>query len=78
VSTADSGSWITAAPLLDALQDATSDGGILVIKADNEREDRKIFTVVITGAKFGDRHFREDGGDLAAILKNALAFCGRS
>ncbi len=67
--------WLEAAPLLANLQQATANGAIFVVKVDNERSDTQIFTVVITGGKFRDRHFRQDGSDLVTILRNALAFC---
>ena len=70
--------WVEAAPLMADLQQATANGAILVVKVDNERADDNVFTVVITGTKFGGRHFRQDGSDLPAILRSALAFCAES
>ena len=76
MSTTPTADWAGAAPLLAELQQATADGAILVVKVDNERTDANVFTVVITGNKFGGRFFRQDGSDLVTILRNALAFCG--
>ena len=67
--------WSDAAPLISELQRATARGGCLVIKIDNERADDDVFTVVITGAKYGGRYFRKDGADLVGILREALDFC---
>jgi len=74
VSTSLSEAWVEAAPLMAELQRATEGGGVLVVKVDNER-DTNVFTLVISGSKFGGRFFRQDGSDLMAILRNALAFC---
>jgi hypothetical protein len=67
--------WSDAAPLISELQRATAGGGCLVIKIDNERTDDDIFTVVITGARYGGRFFRKDGANLLGILREALDFC---
>jgi len=67
--------WNDAAPLIAELQRATESGGVLVIKIDNERDDGRVFTVVINGSKYGGKYFRGDGADLPAILRDALAFC---
>ena len=68
--------WGDAAPLLTRLQRATAGGGILVVKIDNERTNGKVFTVVVSGPKYGERYFHDDGADLSGILRAALAFCG--
>jgi hypothetical protein len=68
--------WNDAAPLLAELQRLSAGGGTVVVKIDNERQDGKIFTVVVTGARYRERFFRDDGADLVAMLRNALAFCG--
>ena len=67
--------WDDAAPLLAQLQRSTANGGVLVIKIDNERENGEVFTVVVSGTKYGGRFFRNDGADLMSILREALAFC---
>jgi hypothetical protein len=67
--------WADAAPLLVELQRATEGGGVLVVKIDNERTNGEVFTVVVSGPKYGERFFHTDGADLDAILRAALAFC---
>jgi hypothetical protein len=67
--------WIDAAPLMSELQRATSDGGTLVVKVDNERDDGRVYTVVVNGSRYVGRFFRTDGADLVAILREALRFC---
>jgi hypothetical protein len=57
------------------LQRATSDGGTLVVKVDNERDDGRVYTVGVNGSRYGGRFFRMDGADLVAILREALRFC---
>jgi hypothetical protein len=67
--------WSDAASLLAELQRVTAHGGTLVVKVDNERDDGNVFTVVVTGSRYAGRFFRKDGGDLCAILRDALDFC---
>ena len=69
--------WVDAAPLIERLQDATANGGVFVLKIDNEREDGNIFTIVVNGSKYGGKFFRKDGADLAGMLRAALEFCER-
>ena len=67
--------WSDAAPLLSELQRLTARGGMLVVKVDNERADENVYTVVVSGSKYGGRFFRQDGADLVAMLRAAVAFC---
>ena len=61
--------WGDAAPLISELQSATADGGCLIVKIDNERDDGRVYTVVVNGRKYGGRFFRKDSSDLVGTLR---------
>ena len=48
-------------------------GCVALVKIDGIRSE-SIFTVMISGGALGDAYFREDGDDLATLLRSAIAF----
>lgn len=50
------------------------DGVNAMLKIDGGRVDGAVYTVVVSGTFFGERFFRQDGSDLAGVLRGAIAF----
>ena len=66
--------WKGLAELLAAFEAIGRDGAVAIVKVDGERTNGDVYTVVVSGAKLGGRFFRKDGGELAALLQEALAW----
>jgi hypothetical protein len=66
--------WHDALPLLAIFDAIGRDGASALIKVDGARPARSIYTVVVSGGRLGDASFRRDGGELSAMLREAIAF----
>ncbi len=74
ISDAQVALWRESAGLLAVFDAIGRDGMNAVVKIDGARTDGAVYTVLITGPKLGDEYFRQDGGDLPALLRNAIDF----
>ena len=60
-------------PLLDRIQ---SEGCVVVVKLDGEREGNR-YTLAITGGLLGEDFFRKDSDDLVVLIQDAVNFYDR-
>lgn len=65
--------WAPLTPLLEAFERIGRAGWVTVLKVDGGRE-REVYTVVVSAGSLGQPSFRNDGGDLGALLREALRF----
>ena len=66
--------WSEVAGLLALFDAIGRDGVSAVVKIDGGRADTDVYTVVVSGPRLGEAFFRQDGSDLAALLRAAIAF----
>jgi hypothetical protein len=66
--------WRELSGLLAVLDAIGRDGANALLKIDGERPADTIYTVLISGGRLGQSFFRRDGGDLRALLREAILF----
>ena len=66
--------WRDVAGLMAVFDAIGREGVSAMVKIDGGRPDGAVYTVVVSGARFGEAFFRQDGSDLAALLRAAIAF----
>ena len=65
--------WQDVGPLFAVLDVMRGEGATAVIKFDGGR-DGDVYTVIVSGGKLAADVFREDGGDVRALLESAIQF----
>jgi hypothetical protein len=66
--------WGNVAGLMAVFDAIGREGVSAVVKIDGGRLDGALYTVVVSGSRLGDSFFRQDGNDLAALLRDAIEF----
>ncbi|MFT3719389.1 hypothetical protein [Pseudorhodoferax sp.] len=66
--------WRDVAGLMAVFDAIGRDGVSAMVKIDGGRLDGVIYTVVVSGPRLGEAFFRQDGSDLAVLLRAAIAF----
>lgn len=66
--------WHDASELLAVVDAIGREGSSAVIKVDGARENKAVYTVVLSGGSLGEDYFRKDGADLISVLQEAISF----